>query len=241
MPDQTPLDAPTSPSELSSLVDDAIDRAGAHLASHQAADGHWSYELEADVTIPAEYIILNHFLGEIDDATEQKLARYIRRVQGPDGGWPLFPAGEANPSASIKAYLALKMVGDDIDAPHMQRARARILALGGLPASNVFTRITLAFFRIIPWNALPMTRVEIMFAPRWFPMHIDKVSYWSRTVMVPLLVLTALRATAKNPRAIRLDELMPSEPAARRFRLQNPTGHWLGASLIALDAVARPF
>lgn len=241
MPDQTPLDAPTSAIELSSLVDDVIDRAGAHLASHQAADGHWSYELEADVTIPAEYIILNHFLGEIDDVTEQKLARYIRRIQGPDGGWPLFPAGEANPSASIKAYLALKMVGDDIDAPHMQRARARILALGGLPASNVFTRITLAFFRIIPWNALPMTRVEIMFAPRWFPMHIDKVSYWSRTVMVPLLVLTALRVTAKNPRAIRLDELMPSAPAARRFRLNNPTGHWLGASLIALDAVARPF
>ena len=241
MPDQTPMDASPSDLELLSAVDDVIDRASTHLVSEQADDGHWSYELEADVTIPAEYVILNHFLGEIDDATEQKLARYIRRIQGSDGGWPLFPDGEANASASIKAYLALKMVGDDIDAPHMQHARANILALGGLPASNVFTRIMLAFFGLIPQSALPVMRVEIMFAPRWFPMHTEKVSYWSRTVMVPLLVLTALRATAKNPRNVRLDELMPADPVARRFRLHNPTGHWLGSSLIALDALARPF
>jgi squalene-hopene/tetraprenyl-beta-curcumene cyclase len=226
--------------EFSRALDETIELAGAELGAGQAGDGHWSYQLEADATIPAEYVILNHFLDEIDDPTEQKLARYLRRIQGPDGGWPLFAAGEANISASVKAYLALKLVGDDIDAPHMQRARAKILELGGLPACNVFTRICLAFFDLIPWSALPVMRVEIMFAPRWFPMHIDKVSYWSRTVMVPLLVLVAKRARAKNPRKIRLDELMPANPFDRQFKLHNPTGHWLGTALIAADKIARP-
>lgn len=240
MPDQNHQNTAPSDAELSRILDHTIEQAGARLAAGQNADGHWSYELEADATIPAEYIILNHFLDEIDDPLEQKLARYLRRIQGPDGGWPLFPAGEANISASVKSYLALKMAGDDIDAPHMQSARAKILALGGLPACNVFTRICLGFFDLIPWSALPVMRVEIMLAPRWFPMHIDKVSYWSRTVMVPLLVLVAKRARAKNPRNIRLDELMPVGDATN-FKLQNPTGHWLGTVMIALDALARPF
>jgi squalene-hopene/tetraprenyl-beta-curcumene cyclase len=240
MPDQTvPLPAPSA-AELSHALDETIEQAEVELAASQAGDGHWSYQLEADATIPAEYVILNHFLDEIDDETEQKLARYLRRIQAADGGWPLFPDGEPNVSASVKAYLALKMVGDDIEAPHMQRARARILALGGLPACNVFTRICLAFFDLIPWSALPVMRVELMFAPQWFPMHIDKVSYWSRTVMIPLLVLVAKRAKAKNPRGIRLDELMPADPFARQFHLHNPTGHWLGHLLIALDKIARP-
>jgi squalene-hopene/tetraprenyl-beta-curcumene cyclase len=93
--------------EFSRALDETIELAGAELGAGQAGDGHWSYQLEADATIPAEYIILNHFLDEIDDPTEQKLARYLRRIQGPDGGWPLFAAGEANISASVKAYLAL--------------------------------------------------------------------------------------------------------------------------------------
>lgn len=240
MPDQSVQISAPSRAELTGILDETIEQAGAELAAGQAGDGHWSYELEADATIPAEYIILNHFLDEIDAPTEQKLARYLRRIQGPDGGWPLFPAGKADVSASVKAYLALKMVGDDIDAPHMQRARTRILALGGLPGCNIFTRICLAFFNLVPWSALPVMRVELMFAPKWFPMHIDKVSYWSRTVMVPLLVLVAKRASAKNPRNIRLDELMPNGPSTRQFRLRNPTGHWLGRALIVLDTVARP-
>ena len=124
MPDLTaPLPAPSA-ADLSRFLDETIEQAEAELTAGQAGDGHWSYQLEADATIPAEYVILNHFLDEIDDATEQKLARYLRRIQGEDGGWPLFPDGEPNVSASVKAYLALKMVGDDIDAPHMQRARS---------------------------------------------------------------------------------------------------------------------
>ena len=102
------------------------------LLSEREADGHWCFELEADATIPAEYILFRHFRGEADDlALEAKIAAYLRRIQGEHGGWPLFHAGAFNMSASVKAYFALKMIGDALDAPHMRRAREAILVNGG--------------------------------------------------------------------------------------------------------------
>src|ERR1700742_718062 len=94
------------------------------LLDHRQSDGHWVFELEADCTIPAEYVLLRHYLGEpVDAELEAKIAAYLRRIQGAHGGWPLFRDGDFNISASVKAYFALKMVGDDTDAPHMRRAR----------------------------------------------------------------------------------------------------------------------
>ena len=82
------------------------------------------------------------------------------------------------------------------------RAREAILAHGGAEKSNVFTRIQLALFGAVPWRAVPVMPVEIMLLPRWFPFHLSKVSYWSRTVIVPLLVLMAKKPRARNPRNI---------------------------------------
>jgi len=136
----------------------------------------------------------------------------LRSIQGEHGGWPLFHRGAFNISASVKAYLALKTIGDAPDAPHMVRAREAILAYGGAARCNVFTRIMLALFGFVPWRAVPVMPVEIMNLPAWFPFHLDKVSYWSRTVLVPLLVLMAVKPRARNPRGIRIDELFVTPP-----------------------------
>ena len=226
-------------SEAASL-EDVIQRAQSRLLDIQFADGHWAFPLEADVTIPAEYILLNHYLGEIDDELEAKLANYIRRIQGKDGGWPLYHDGDFNVSASVKAYFALKLVGDDPAEPHMVKARDAILAHGGAKESNVFTRLTLALFGMVPWRATPVTRIEVLLAPKWFPLHINKVSYWTRTVTVPLLILTALRPIAKNPRNVTLDELFTKSRFEEDYRIKNPTEHWIGNLMIVLDRLARP-
>ncbi|MEL7348998.1 MAG: squalene--hopene cyclase, partial [Pseudomonadota bacterium] len=101
------------------------------LWREQRDDGHIVFELEADCTIPAEYVLLRHFLGEIDEAREGRIALYIRSVQNEDGSWPLFHDGAGNISATVKGYWALKLIGDDIDAPHMVKARNWVLAQGG--------------------------------------------------------------------------------------------------------------
>ena len=171
------------------------------------------FELEADATIPAEYVLLRHYLGETpDDALEAKIAAYLRRIQGAHDGWPLIHGGDFDMSATVKAYFALKMIGHSPDADHMRRARAAILARGGAANSNVFTRALLALYGVMSWRSVPVMPVEIMLLPRWFPFHLDKISYWARTVIVPLLVLQALKPKARNPRGIGIDELFAQPP-----------------------------
>jgi len=123
-------------------LDAAIVRATEALLASQHADGHWVFELEADATIPSEYILLHHFLDRIEPGLQARIAEFIRTRQGEDGGWPLFHGGALDISCSVKAYFALKAAGDPVDAPHMARAREAILRQGGARRCNVFTRMT---------------------------------------------------------------------------------------------------
>ena len=218
----------------------AIDRGSDALQDLQRDDGHWVFELEADATIPAEYVLMTHYLDDLDPALEQRIAVYLRRVRLPGGGWPLHHAGVFNMSASVKAYFALKAIGDSPDAPHMRDAREAILANGGAEEANVFTRILLALFGVVPWRSVPVTPVEIMFLPRQFPIHLSRISYWGRTVLAPLLVLHALKPLARNPRKITIDELFVRPPSA--LRPPKRAGHqshvWFGLFAF-VDAVLR--
>ena len=218
-------------------------KAAAGLMRRQRNDGHWLFELEADATIPAEYVLLRHFRGEpVDAALEGKIAAYLRRIQCDHDGWALYHGGAFDMSASVKAYFALKMIGDDPDLPHMRRARDAILANGGAAQSNVFTRILLALFGILRWRAVPEMPVEIILLPRWFPFHLSKVSYWARTVIAPLLVLQALRPRAKNPRGVTIDELFlePPETVGPRTRAAHQKRSWF-AAFAAIDVLLRGF
>ncbi len=221
-------------------LDAAVHRATDALLKQQRPDGHWVFELEADATIPAEYILLRHYLGEPDDLSlEAKIASYLRRIQGAHGGWPLFHDGAFDLSASVKAYFALKMIGDSVDAPHMARARDAILAAGGAATTNVFTRIQLALYGAGPWSAVPAMPVELILLPRWFPIHLSKMSYWARTVIVPLLVLQAKKPVARNPRGVRVNELYVTGPAIRpKSRAADTKWLWT-AGFNALDRVLK--
>jgi squalene-hopene/tetraprenyl-beta-curcumene cyclase len=194
-------------------LDRAIAAATQAMLDCQRSDGHWVFELEADATIPAEYVLLKHYLDEpLDPALEEKFAAYLRRQQGTHGGWPLFADGGFDMSASVKAYFALKMIGDSPDAPHMARAREAIRSRGGARQSNVFTRVVLSLYGVTSWTSVPLMPVEIMLLPGWFPFHLTKISYWGRTVIVPLLVLQALKPLAKNRRGVTIDELFLENP-----------------------------
>jgi len=203
-----------APSESS--LHQSIEAGKNALLQLQHADGYWSFHLEADCTISAEYILMMHHMDEIDAMLQTKIATYIRTRQLKEGGWPLYFEGNIDLSCSVKAYYALKLAGDNPDAPHMQKARLAILEQGGAAGCNVFTRIMLAQFGQIPWQAVPYLPVEIMLLPRWFPFHLSKVSYWSRTVMVPLLVLCTLKHSSRNPHQIHIPELLLKLPTKRR-------------------------
>jgi len=238
MPSETLL-RPTADAHPNAVLDDAIASAEQALAARQNGDGHWVFELEADATIPAEYVLLEHFLDRQDPELQQRIGVHLRAIQGADGGWPLFHAGQSDLSATVKAYYALKAIGDDPDAPHMRRARERVLAMGGAERSNVFTRVQLALFGQVPWRAVPVMPVEIVFLPRWFFFHLSKVSYWSRTVIMPLLVLMALRPRARNPGGIGIPELFRRPPETVRDWIRGPYRSAWGRVFKALDGALR--
>jgi len=209
------------------------------LLDRQRDDGHWVFELEADATIPSEYVLLVHYLAERPNLElERKIGVYLRRIQADHGGWALYHGGAFDISATVKAYFALKMIGDDIDAPHMKRAREAILSRGGALKANVFTRILLALYGETSWTNVPTVPVELILLPRWFPIHLSKMSYWARTVIVPLLVLAAKKPIARNPRGLHVPELFVPGGTAASKRAPHQSAFW-SAFFGALDWVLK--
>ncbi|MCF6249641.1 MAG: squalene--hopene cyclase [Methylococcaceae bacterium] len=227
----------STPNKRKYNLDSAINKAQEQLLNLQDEEGFWVFELEADCSIPAEYIMMMHYLDDINEELQAKIANYLRSRQSEEGYYPLFTGGEGDISASIKTYYALKMAGDSIDAPHMKKNRAYILSQGGAAKANVFTRIALAIFEQLPWRGVPYIPVEIMLLPKWFPFHLDKVSYWSRTVMVPLFILCTFKATAKNPNKVGVRELFLIDPDKEKHYFPERTR--LNKFFLALDRLGR--
>ena len=184
MPEASVRATPISPKTLEGAIAAATDA----LLAVQRPDGHWVFELEADATIPAEYVLMRHYLAEpVDAELEAKIARYLRRIQGEHGGWPLFHDGQFDMSASVKAYFALKMIGDDVEAPHMRRAREAIRSRGGGAEQSQRLHPRACWLCSVSSAGSAVSGhavVEIMLLPRWFPFHLDKISYWARTGLI---------------------------------------------------------
>ena len=218
-------------------LDQAIADAQQALVNLQHPDGYWLFELEADCTIPAEYIMMMHYLDKVDEILQAKIANFLRTRQNKDGSYPLFPGGVGDLSCTTKVYYALKLAGEHTHHPHMKKMRDYILSQGGAARCNVFTRIALAIFEQLPWRGVPYIPVEIMFLPKWFPFHLDKVSYWSRTVMVPLFILCTLKAKAKNPKKVDILELFTVHPDQENNYF--PDRSALNKFFLALDKLGK--
>jgi squalene-hopene/tetraprenyl-beta-curcumene cyclase len=204
-------------------VRNAVAAARRYLLSIQRSDGHWCGELEGDTILESEYILALHFLERGKQDRVRKAAEYLRRRQLPGGGWAIYEGGPPEVSASVKAYFALKLIGDDPNAPHMVRARQVIRSLGGIAACNSFTRIYLAIFGQERWSDCPAVPPELVLLPRWFPFTIYKISAWSRTIVVPLSIIWAKKPSCPVPESAGISELwVEAEPgrSARRTRRQ---------------------
>lgn len=178
---------------IAGAVRDAIPAAQKCLLGLQAADGHWSGELEGDSILESEYILTMHFLGRSGEAKVRKAGSYLLATQMEDGGWSTYPGGPADVNPTVKAYFALKLLGEPAEAPHMVRAREEARRLGGLDACNSFTRIYLAIFGQYPWEDCPAVPPELILFPTWFPFNVYAMSAWSRAIVVPLSMIWALK------------------------------------------------
>lgn len=209
--------APAGRRPARSAAQAALDRAVAALRSMQHPEGYWCAELQGDSILESEYILLKFILGQESDPDLPAIANYLRSLQGPDGGWPLFPGGKADISGTVKAYFALKLMGDDPAEPHMASAQSLILRLGGAERCNTFTRFYFACLGQVSFDACPSIPPEIVFLPKWFYFNLYNVSAWTRTMILPLGIVTTLRPV----RALRpeqgIGELYLDHAAANRL------------------------
>jgi len=217
----------------------ALDRAVQWLLNAQDAEGWWCGELEANVTIQAEYLLLMHFLGLRDDARWHDVVRYIELRQQDDGGWPIYFGGPSDLSTTIEAYVALKLAGRAAEDPRMRRALARIRECGGLPKARIFTKIWLALFGEYPWTGTPVMPPEMMFLPPWAPLNIYDFSSWARGTIVALLVVMSFQPVRPLPEYARVPELRAGFKDAD-FALPRPKNpfSWRGAFYL-LDRALR--
>src|ERR1700728_1728189 len=197
-----------------SPVEQAVSRTVKWMLSAQSQEGYWWGELEADTTLESDYILYLHILGDLESAKTRKLAKYIRDRQLPDGGWNIFYGGPAELNATVKAWVGLRLAGDAANSPHLERARARIHELGGLEATNSYTRFYLAMVGAIDWDFVPAIPPELMLLPDWFPINLYEMSSWTRGIVIPLAIVYAYKPAWRLPAGLTVEELF-RHPGAR--------------------------
>ncbi|MFN9076737.1 MAG: prenyltransferase/squalene oxidase repeat-containing protein, partial [bacterium] len=244
----SPRRSSAEPRALShSEIEQHLERAVAALKSLQKADGHWCAELEGDSILQSEYLLMKWILGQegqpLADGrppqTLQRILAYLRSQQRDDGGWGQYPGSAPDLSACVKAYFSLKLFGDSPDAPHMKKARALIHHLGGAEKCNSFTNFYLAALGQISWNAVPAIPPEIVYLPKWFYFHLDKVSAWSRTMILPLAIVATKRPTRELRVELGIGELFVDHDARARLKPTNDAPPRWRAFFLRVDSVLK--
>ena len=211
--------------ELVQQAASCVDSGVAALRQLQKEDGHWCGLLQGDSILESEYLLMKFILRQEDASmndgsgreTLELITAGLRRQQRSDGTWGQYPGAEMDLSATVKGYFALKLMGDAADAPHMSRAREAILAAGGAEKINTFSNFYLACLGQVSWNAVPSIPPEIILFPRWSYFHLNKVSAWTRTMILPLSIVTTLRPTRNLPSALCIDELYVDQRERHRL------------------------
>jgi squalene-hopene/tetraprenyl-beta-curcumene cyclase len=194
-----PVPLPARPPRAGSLapepevLDRACERARDGLLAQQRPDGHWSYRLQTNVCMEAEYLLLGRILGRSDPGRERRLVARILADQLPDGGFPTYVAGPADADVTVEALTALRAAGLPADHPRVAAARAAAARLGGVAATRVFTRMWLACCGLHPWEGLPELPPEMLLIPERAPLGLARFASWARATIVPLTVVLTLR------------------------------------------------
>jgi len=218
----------------------AVSRAAAAMLKLQHPEGYWWAELESNVTITSEYIMLQRFLG-LDESKIPRLAADILARQLPNGGWPIWYGDGGELSATVEAYMALKIAGLPANDERLVRARQFIMALGGPLKSRVFTRIFMALFGQVSWDGIPLLPVEFMLLPSWSGLSIYELSSWTRATVVPLMIVMAHRPVRTLPPEQGISELFahPDEPIHRHRVSWKPQGPHLENVFVLVDRLLK--
>jgi len=208
--------------DLRQCAELAISPAREWMLGQHGLDGYGKAELRTNVTMNAEDLLLREFLGVRTEEHTRRSAAWIRALQREDGTWGNVHGGQADLSATVESYVALRLAGDAEELPHMRRAASYVRAAGGIAATRVVTRVWLALFGLWNWTELPVLPPELILLPPWVPLNIYDLGCWARQTMVPLSIVMAHRPVRRIA-GLSLDELVStsaSPPQGRTWSAQ---------------------
>ena len=208
--------------ETLSQVEAAIGKSQAYFMKEQYPEGYWWGELESNPTIEAEYLLLTHFLGTVDEERWRKLANYIKGKQREDGTWGQYYGAPGDLSTSTECYFALKLAGVSADEPFMKKAREFILSKGGVPNTRIFTKIWLALFGQWEWRGLPVMPPEVMLLPKGVSFNIYEFASWARATIVPMTIILTKKPVRPVPDWANIDELYPQPKDLTDYSIPKP-------------------
>ncbi len=109
------------------------------------------------------------------------------------------PGYASDLSASVLAYLALRLAGDSPDAYHMAVAAGWIRDAGGLAAAASSARAWLACFGLAEWEDVPVPLPEVIYLPPRRSAGLGAWAGWSRLALISLAVTGAVRPVRQLP------------------------------------------
>jgi squalene-hopene/tetraprenyl-beta-curcumene cyclase len=185
-------------------------RAADALLRKQHEDGYWWAELTADTTLESDWILLQLWAqppvnGVWQPSNRDQIDRAVQSIlrrQNSDGGFGIYAGGPSDISASIKAYFALKLTGQNTEI--LTKLRECICRLGGLQAANSYTKINLGLFGLYPREHTPTVPPEMILAGNF----IYQMSSWSRAIVVPLAIVQSANPNRPVPAGFTLNELI---------------------------------
>jgi squalene-hopene/tetraprenyl-beta-curcumene cyclase len=170
-------------------LDAAIERGRRRLLELQRPDGIWVGELESNVTMTAQHLFWNHYLGLRTPDLDRRIANELLARMRDDGTWSIWFEGPPDLSTSIEAYVACRLAGVD-PGPH---ALDYIRREGGIPKSRLFTKCFMALLGQWPWQRMVPIPPELVLLPPSAPFSIYNFSCWARQTFVALAVAQSLR------------------------------------------------
>jgi len=210
-------------------LDEAIARGTRRLLELQRPDGIWVGELESNVTMTAQHLFWNHFLGRRTADMDRRIANELLARMRDDGTWSIWFEGPPDLSTSVEAYVACRMAGVD-PGP---KARDHILREGGIPKTRIFTKCFLALLGQWPWQRIVPIPPELVLLPPSAPFSIYNFACWARQTFVALALAQSLRPV--RPIDVDLRDLgarpgqtrPPRRPNALRRRAQREAERWI--------------
>src|SRR3954447_12849224 len=222
------VDAMSVTAELTRL-DSAIDLGVTRLLELQRPDGVWVGELESNVTMTAQHLFWNHYLGLRTEALDRGIANELMARMRDDGTWSIWFEGPPDLSTSIEAYVALRMCGVD-PGP---KASEYIRREGGIRKARLFTKCFLALLGQWPWQRMVPIPPELVLLPSSAPVSVYSFACWARQTFVALALAQSLRPVA--PIDVDLSAIgaiagrtkPPRRPNALRRRAQARAEQWI--------------